>query len=125
MVLNRLVSKVRRIPGMEYWSLADSVKRGFGSVNDAVERFKEELFSLARHRGCDAIPAGHVHMAALENRGEASTATPGDRVESCTAILEDFAGNPELVDRVSWSRRQQGSGERLPMPGIEPVPAFA
>ena len=42
-VLNRMVSKVRRIPGMEYRSLADGVKRRTGSVNDAVERFKEEL----------------------------------------------------------------------------------
>ena len=84
-----------------------------------------ELCRLARHRGCDAILAGHVHMAALENRADVLYCNTGDRVESCTAILEDFEGHLELVDWVRWSRRQQGSGARLPMPEIEPVPGSA
>ncbi len=59
-------------------------------------------------RRCDAILAGHVPMAALENRGDVLYCNTGDWVESCTAILEDFEGNLELVDWVRWSRRRRG-----------------
>jgi len=108
---NRGVAAARRRLGMEYWSLADHVKRRVGKVQQAIGRFRASLCHLARKRGCDGVLAGHVHIAAIEDHGGVLYCNTGDWVDSCTCIVEEWSGELRVVDWVSWNRERRQEQE--------------
>lgn len=113
---NRAVSWSRRVLGMDYWSLADHVKRRCGKVNDAIARFKGCLVSMARERGCDAILAGHVHIAEFDRQQDVLYCNTGDWVDSCTAIVEEANGQLRLVEYAEWAREAAPAAHPAPAP---------
>ena len=96
--VNHGVNLLRGFLGLEYWSLADYVKRRIGKVNTTIGVYTASLVQMARSRGCDAILAGHVHLAGIEGHGDVLYCNSGDWVESCTVIVEDFDGQLRLLE---------------------------
>jgi len=107
--LNRWLSWLRRtlrVPG--YWSLSGYTKRKVKSAVGFIFNFEESLLRHARERGVDGVICGHIHVAAIYERGGVIYINCGDWVDSCTAIVEHLDGRMELV---RWS---EPMGEEAP-----------
>ncbi|MEO0944683.1 MAG: UDP-2,3-diacylglucosamine diphosphatase, partial [Pseudomonadota bacterium] len=61
----------------------------------------------ARRRGFDGVICGHIHHAALRQMGDIHYVNTGDWVESCTAIIENEAGEFRLIDWEARNNRQK------------------
>jgi UDP-2,3-diacylglucosamine pyrophosphatase LpxH len=95
--LNRLTHWFHDIAGRPYWSLAQHVKSRFGMVGRYVDRFRDATLSAARDAGVDGIICGHIHKADLAELDGLLYCNDGDWVESCTALVEDQAGDLSLL----------------------------
>jgi UDP-2,3-diacylglucosamine pyrophosphatase LpxH len=95
--LNRFVHWLHDLSGRPYWSLAQHVKSRFGGVTRYVERFQRATLVAAREAGVDGVICGHIHTAELVELDGLLYCNDGDWVESCTALVEDRAGELSLV----------------------------
>ena len=97
------------------------VKRAVSYVSD----FESAVAREARHRGVDGVVCGHIHHAELREIDGILYANDGDWVESCTALVEDFAGNFSLIhfheDPVHGAGRGAGAHDPGPRRAPEPV----
>jgi UDP-2,3-diacylglucosamine pyrophosphatase LpxH len=98
MKINKVYNLLRKLFGMEYWSLSGYLK---SRVKNAV-MFLAEYKKMARIRlkttGCQAILMGHIHTPDII-RGEYYNT--GDFCESNTYIIENLDGELELRFRKS------------------------
>ena len=113
---NRWCNQVRRVLGLRYWSLAESLKSRSRAAGAYVERFIEAGLDDAHRRGLDGIVCGHIHQAALRERDGLVYANDGDWVESLTALVEDPDGSLHLLTH---------AGEVLATLSGRPAPALA
>lgn len=115
---NRVLNFVRQRFGLRYWSLAEFLKRRSGAAERYIARFVQAGFDHAKRRGLDGIVCGHIHRAALFERGGCVYANHGDWVESLTALAEDPDGTLRLLSH---------TGETLMLlpPRIRQAPATA
>jgi UDP-2,3-diacylglucosamine pyrophosphatase LpxH len=95
--LNRLVHWLHDLAGRPYWSLAQHVKSRFEVAKRYVERFQDATLDAAREAGVDGVVCGHIHRADLAERDGLLYCNDGDWVESCTALVEDQAGELSLL----------------------------
>jgi UDP-2,3-diacylglucosamine pyrophosphatase LpxH len=71
-----------------------------------MRNFRHILSLEAQKRQVDGIICGHIHHADLtEMEFNKIYANCGDWVESCTALVEDFQGNLELIHWLEDSYR--------------------
>ena len=119
-VLNRL----RRRLGLGYWSFAAFLKAKAKSAVQYVTEYESAMVRLAAAHHVDGIICGHIHRAEIRNIGGLAYLNAGDWVESCTALVEDFAGNFSLIhfheNPVHGAGR--GAGSHDPGPRRAPVP---
>lgn len=95
--LNTIVTLFRRtLRRPEYWSLSKAIKHNVKRACNYVGDFERYLAAYAQEQGCDGCVCGHIHTAALCSTDGFLYANAGDWVESCSAILEDQAGNLSL-----------------------------
>lgn len=94
---NAPLNWVRRVFGFGYWSLSAFLKSRVKQAVMFVGTFEEAVASEARRRDVDGVICGHIHTASDRMFGEFRYLNTGDWVESCTAIVEDAAGNMSLV----------------------------
>jgi UDP-2,3-diacylglucosamine pyrophosphatase LpxH len=94
---NTGLNRVRRWFGMEYWSLAGTLKARAKKAVQYVGKFEEAVARRARDRDVDGIICGHIHKAELRPIGGILYANCGDWVESCTALVEHEDGRLEIV----------------------------
>jgi UDP-2,3-diacylglucosamine pyrophosphatase LpxH len=95
--LNRFVHWLHDLSGRPYWSLAQHVKSRFGGAARYVERFRSATLVAAREAGVDGVVCGHIHKADLVEADGLLYYNDGDWVESCTALVEDQAGELSLL----------------------------
>lgn len=95
--LNEVVSAVRRLVGLPYWSLSAYLKNTVKNAVSYISNFQEAVAREARMRGFDGAVCGHIHQAAIQQIGGVLYLNDGDWVESCTALSEDFAGNLAIL----------------------------
>jgi UDP-2,3-diacylglucosamine pyrophosphatase LpxH len=95
--LNRFVHWLHDLAGRPYWSLAQHVKSRFGGAKRYVERFRRATLVAARDAGVDGIVCGHIHTADLAEHDGLLYCNDGDWVESCTALVENQAGELSLL----------------------------
>jgi UDP-2,3-diacylglucosamine pyrophosphatase LpxH len=98
--LNEACNGVRRILGLEYWSLSGFLKRKVKNALEYICRFESAAAREARNRGFDGVICGHIHQAAIKTIEGVLYINDGDWVESCTALAEDRHGNLEIL---CWS----------------------
>ena len=99
--LNTWFNRVRRRLGFGYWSLSAFLK---GKVKNAVQfiaDFEAAVADEARRRGLDGVVCGHIHKADLRDVQGVLYANDGDWVESCTALVEHFDGQLEVIQ---WAK---------------------
>jgi len=106
LVLNTGFDRIRRRLGFGCWSLSAYLK---GKVKNAVQfiaDFEAAVAEEARRRGLDGVVCGHIHKADMRETHGLLYANDGDWVESCTALVEHFDGQLEILQWAklrSWS----------------------
>lgn len=111
--LNRLSHRVNALLGRPYWSLAQAVKMRIGKAAEYVARFQAACLHAARDAGVDGVICGHIHRADLVERDGLLYCNDGDWVESCTALVENDAGELGLIH---WGQASVEAGAGLPEP---------
>jgi len=97
---NVWVNRVRRLFGWPHWSLSAYLKYKVKNAVQYIANFEEVVAFEARRRGVDGVICGHIHHAEVRTMGPVLYCNCGDWVESCTALVEDYQGNIEVV---RWS----------------------
>lgn len=97
---NKWLNRVRRLVGMDYWSISKWAKLKVKQAVSYIGDFETVLAEEAGREGASGVVCGHIHHAANEMRAGILYLNTGDWVESCTAIVEHHDGRFELVD---WS----------------------
>jgi UDP-2,3-diacylglucosamine pyrophosphatase LpxH len=98
--VNEAGNALRRMFGLEYWSLAGFLKRKVKNALQYICRFETAAAREAHRRGFDGVICGHIHHAAIKTIEGVLYINDGDWVESCTALAEDTHGNLEIL---CWS----------------------
>jgi UDP-2,3-diacylglucosamine pyrophosphatase LpxH len=95
--MNRFVHWLHDLVDRPYWSLAQHVKSRFGGARRYVDRFREATLAAAREARVDGVVCGHIHKADLVELDGLLYCNDGDWVESCTALVEDQAGELSIL----------------------------
>jgi UDP-2,3-diacylglucosamine pyrophosphatase LpxH len=95
--MNRYVNAVRQRLGYPYWSLAAFLKHKVKNAVKYIANFERALAVEARRRGVDGVICGHIHRAEITEIDGILYCNDGDWVESCTTLVEDFAGRLSLL----------------------------
>jgi len=102
--INRYFNHLRRLFGYEYWSLSAYLKLRVKNAVQYIGSFAEALSDEARKRGLDGVVCGHIHHAEIRDLGGVLYCNDGDWVESCTALVEHFDGQLEIV---AWTEKRE------------------
>ncbi len=105
--VNGIFNACRRRLGFGYWSLSAYIKHKVKQATSAIARFEDAVVRHARDRQCDGVVCGHIHTPTIHERNGLMYYNTGDWVESCTALVEQFNGDLQLI---RWS----GDGHRPP-----------
>ena len=97
LALNGLISRVRSLAGLRYWSLAGYLKRKVKNAVSYIGNFEKAVASEADHRKLDGMICGHIHHAEMRDISGVTYCNCGDWVESCTALVEHHDGRLELL----------------------------
>jgi UDP-2,3-diacylglucosamine pyrophosphatase LpxH len=95
--LNPFINFIRRRFGLGYWSLSAYAKQ---RVKDAVKfigEYETAVVRYAKRHAVEGVICGHIHSASVNRIGDISYYNCGDWVESCTALIETYEGNLELL----------------------------
>ncbi|MFC2150363.1 UDP-2,3-diacylglucosamine diphosphatase [Calditrichota bacterium] len=60
-------------------------------------RFEQVATNFAKEKGYDGVICGHIHFPKINGENGFKYINCGDWIDNCTAIVEDFEGNLELV----------------------------
>jgi UDP-2,3-diacylglucosamine pyrophosphatase LpxH len=97
--LNGWLSWLRRTLRMNNcWSLAGFAKRKVKSAVSFIFDFEESVIHSVRDRGLNGVVCGHIHSATIKDVSGLLYVNCGDWVDSCTAIVEHFDGQLELIE---------------------------
>jgi len=102
--LNKQYNAYRVKRGLPYYSLSQVVKSKVKSAVSYISKYEEELSKLARLRNFDGVICGHIHQPAITSYGGTLYLNSGDWVESLTALVEDYAGNWEIINYVDMEK---------------------
>ncbi len=84
--------------GFRYWSLSAYLKHKVKNAMKYIAKFEEIVAAEALRRGVDGMICGHIHHATIDDRHrEVLYANTGDWVESCTALVENQAGELSIL----------------------------
>jgi UDP-2,3-diacylglucosamine pyrophosphatase LpxH len=97
LVISDGVSWVRRKFGLSYWSLSGYLKYKVKNAVEYISNYEQALVREARHRKVDGVICGHIHHAEISIMDGIVYCNDGDWVESCTALVEDMAGQLTIV----------------------------
>jgi UDP-2,3-diacylglucosamine pyrophosphatase LpxH len=114
--VNAHVNLVRRRLGLTYWSLSQWAKLRVKNAVNFIGDFEHALVTEAHRQGVDGIICGHIHHAAIRNFSGLKYINCGDWVESCTAVVETYDGEFQLI---RWSPARavsQARGEAIATP---------
>ncbi|MGZ4958445.1 MAG: UDP-2,3-diacylglucosamine diphosphatase [Methylomonas sp.] len=96
--INRWFNAIRARMGYKYWSLSAFLKHKVKNIISFMDNYQHILSLEAQKRKVDGVICGHIHHADLnEMEFGKAYANCGDWVESCTALVEDKAGQLSIV----------------------------
>jgi UDP-2,3-diacylglucosamine pyrophosphatase LpxH len=96
-LVNIVLSAVRRRLGLPYWSFSAWAKLQVKHAVNFIGEFQRVVAEEARRENADGVICGHIHHAVIEDIGGVRYINTGDWVESCTAIAEHHDGTMELI----------------------------
>jgi len=107
--LNTHFNSIRRLFGLPYWSLSRWIKLKVKNAVNFIGEFEKTLSGEARRHHVDGVICGHIHHPVIRMLDGLTYVNCGDWVESCTAAVEHFNGQFEIIEWV-----QAGPASRLP-----------
>lgn len=94
--INKFYNLIRKIFGLEYWSLSKFLKNKVKDAISFINDFKKLAILEIENKECDSIMIGHIHTPAIEKIGEKNYYNTGDFCESCSYLIENMEGSIEL-----------------------------
>jgi UDP-2,3-diacylglucosamine pyrophosphatase LpxH len=88
---------LRKLFGFGYYSLSAELKKRVKDVVKFICDHENRIVEYAKHKGFDTVISGHIHHAEIKEIDGVTYMNCGDFVESCTAIIENFDGEFQLV----------------------------
>lgn len=95
--LNPLINFFRRLFGRDYWSLSAYAKKRVKDAVNFIGEFEKAIVGYAEREQVDAVLCGHIHSPGIREIDGITYYNCGDWVETCSALIEDYDGNIELV----------------------------
>ncbi len=111
--LNVWFNVVRRKMGFPYWSLSSFLKHKVKNAVEFIGDFETALADEARRRNVHGVICGHIHHAQIRDFSGIVYCNDGDWVESCTALVEHFTGELEII---FWSTERLAKAVPLAAP---------
>jgi len=96
--LNPLINFVRRRFGLGFWSLSAYAKKRVKDAVNFIGEFEAAIVRYAERHAVDAVLCGHIHSAGIRQIGAVTYYNCGDWVETCSALVENFDGEIELLN---------------------------
>jgi UDP-2,3-diacylglucosamine pyrophosphatase LpxH len=106
--INHILQKIRNFFGMKHWSLSAYLKGKTKEAMSYLTDFEDMVTDYCKKKNADGIICGHVHQAAIKNIGDIEYMNDGDWVESCTALVEHYDGQWEIID---WLNKEDKNVE--------------
>ena len=94
---NRWFNRLRRRFGRPYWSLSSYLKTRVNNAVKYIRKYERAAAHAATRMQYDGYICGHIHKAGIERIDDVLYCNDGDWVEHCTALVEDFEGNLQIV----------------------------
>ncbi len=94
--INTIYNKIRKLFGLEYWSLSKFLKSKVKDAVSFINDFKYLSMKKIEDNNCDSIMIGHIHTPAIEKIGNKTYYNTGDFCESCSYLIENMNGEIEL-----------------------------
>ena len=94
---NTVINFFRKRLGMNYWSLADFMKRNLKKVVGYMTCFEEIAVTHAVTNNYNGVICGHIHNAKIMDYDGAVYMNDGDWVDCCSAIVETRDGEFKLI----------------------------
>lgn len=113
--LNRWLNVFRRRLGFPYWSLAAYLKHKVKNAMQFISDFEHAVAREVKKRNVHGVVCGHIHHAEITRHDGALYCNDGDWVESCTALVEKFDGELELLN---WTEQPTSVKSSTPCAGI-------
>lgn len=95
--INSFYNKIRKVFGLEYWSLSKFLKSKVKDAISFINDFKRLASMQVEKEGTDSIMIGHIHTPGIESVGGKGYYNTGDFCESCSYIIENTDGTMELL----------------------------
>ena len=95
--INKAYNWLRKIVGLEYWSLSQYLKYKVKNAITFINDFKILSLRKLDEVDCDSIMIGHIHTPAIEKIGDKTYYNTGDFCESCSYLYEDLECEIKLV----------------------------
>jgi UDP-2,3-diacylglucosamine pyrophosphatase LpxH len=94
---NTLYNKIRKLFGMEYWSISSYLKQKVKKVIQVMSDFDEIITRICLVQGYEGLIYGHVHSPSIKVIKTKKIINIGDHVENCTCVVEDMDGTFRLI----------------------------
>ncbi|AHF04920.1 ser/threonine protein phosphatase [Marichromatium purpuratum 984] len=114
LALNAQLSRLQRMLGLRYWSLAGYLKRKVKNAVNYIGDFERVVAEEAARRALDGMICGHIHHAEMRDIAGVAYCNCGDWVESCTALVEHHDGRFELLRWTDACAESLGDEEGRP-----------
>lgn len=95
--INTMFNHIRSFFGFPYWSLSKYLKHNVKNAVSFIFEFEHALVEYCKKRKFDGIICGHIHTAEMKLIDNIEYMNTGDWVESCTAIVETYDGEFQLI----------------------------
>jgi UDP-2,3-diacylglucosamine pyrophosphatase LpxH len=97
LTVNTALNWFRRRLGLPYWSISKWAKARVKEAVSYIGEFEKTLSTEASRNRADGVICGHIHHAVVRRISETLYVNCGDWVESCSAAVEHFNGEFEIV----------------------------
>lgn len=101
---NTHFNSIRKMLGLEYWSLSKAIKNSVKGAVSYIFEFENTVAKEAQKRNVDGVVCGHIHHAEKKEINNINYYNCGDWVESCTALVEDDSGEIQIV---TWATKDE------------------
>ena len=96
--MNRWVNRIRKLLGMNYWSLSMYLKSKTKKAIKFINNFENLVVDYAKKSNVDTVIAGHIHMKEDKNISNVRYMNCGCWTEFTSCIVETLDGDLKLLD---------------------------
>ncbi len=96
MSFNSIYNKIRKLFGLQYWSISAYLKTKIKKAIQVVNNFDELITRKCIIDGYDGVIYGHTHSPSIKKIKTKLIMNDGDMVESITCIIETLDGQFQL-----------------------------